>query len=116
MRMDPPRCEGCQQVLAEVKALRDEVAALRGWLAQERAARRFSLRRWLRRMFIAYVVLMLYLLSVGPAVLLAHKWRQAEAALEVLYAPVEWACRCVPLIHPPLEAYISLWRPQNDGE
>ncbi len=107
--MEPPRCEGCQQVLAEVKALRDEIAALRGWLAQDHASRRPSLRRWLRRLLIAYAIFMLYLLGVGPAVLLADKNEAAGDIVDVLYAPLELLCEWVPPLEPPLAAYISLW-------
>jgi hypothetical protein len=114
--MEQPRCKGCQLVLDEVKALRDEVVALRGWLAQDRGSRRLSMRRWLRRLFFVYAVFMLYLLSIGPAVLLASKTGRGEGLMEVLYAPVQWLGDYVPLLDAPLDAYISLWYPEEAKE
>jgi hypothetical protein len=109
--MDQPQCEGCQQVLGEVKALRDEVTALRGLLVQDIASRRFSWRRWFRRLFIAYAIFALYVLSCGPAAFLADKWEPASDIVDVFYLPLEMLCEVAPILEPPLSAYISLWTP-----
>jgi hypothetical protein len=52
----------------------------------------------------------LYVLSVGPAVMLADMTESGElvAVLEVVYCPLEWLHENTPL-REPLEAYVDLW-------
>jgi hypothetical protein len=114
--MEQTPCSDCQQVLVDMKALRDEVGALRGLLTQEIARRRFSWRRLARRLFIAYAIVMLCVLSVGPAIRLAGKSETAEAVIEWLYTPLELLCVCVPPLEAPLSAYLSLWGPGQPQE
>lgn len=114
--MEQRRSEGCEQVLAEVKALRDEVAAFRGWLAQEPAKKRFTWRRWLRRLLVAYAIVMLYLLGVGTAGLLVRRTHQAEGIVGLLCAPVDWLYVAFPSTQRPLDAYITLWCPEGADE
>lgn len=56
-------------------------------------------------------VLILYLLCVGPFVMLVDRQvvsGKMEAMLEVIYAPVEWAYDSTPL-HKPIGMYLHLW-------
>lgn len=52
----------------------------------------------------------LYVLSLGPAVLLADmtESRELVRVLEVVYYPLEWLHANTPL-REPLEAYVDLW-------
>jgi len=53
--------------------------------------------------------LALYVLSVGPAVLLAkNRGNAAKNTVEQVYAPLVWLHRNTPLRRP-LDAYVELW-------
>ena len=50
--------------------------------------------------------LLLYVLSIGPAVAICPD--DAPKAVEVLYGPIIWLNRNTPL-HEPIEWYVDLW-------
>ncbi len=52
----------------------------------------------------------LYVLSLGPAVLLARSLPSARHVLSPVYAPLEWLYHSAPVIRKPLDRYIRLWR------
>lgn len=57
------------------------------------------------------LLLFVYLLGTGPAVLfIARTGRDAEVM--ILYAPLDWACHHVPMLQRPLNLYLDLWDPE----
>jgi len=53
-------------------------------------------------------VLLLYILSVGPACYIAAKTGRGGPLIETLYTPLVWAVQRTPLIDP-MTAYVEFW-------
>lgn len=68
-------------------------------------------KTWMSRAAVAFGLLsllaLLYVLSVGPAVLFLSGRPWAEPLLDI-YVPLEWAYEHTPL-REPLGAYVDLW-------
>lgn len=60
---------------------------------------------WVAAVFVA---VLLYVLSVGPAVLLSIKTGDGGRSIRIFYAPVIWLHENTPL-KKPIEAYLFLW-------
>jgi len=54
----------------------------------------------------------LYVLSVGPAVLMATSGRMNPKTLEAVYWPLEWTASNVPVVGPAIIQYAALWEPE----
>lgn len=68
----------------------------------------------------AGVILLLYVLSAGPFMMMWEKgvWRSRPGLLETLYSPLSWAYGATPL-RKPLGMYIHMWCPEtfdNNGD
>ncbi len=60
------------------------------------------------------VLPMLYVLSIGPVVWLAHSGLISPSlapALEFAYSPLKWVADNVPILGPAINGYVELWRP-----
>lgn len=62
------------------------------------------------------VLPMLYVLSTGPVVWMAHSGFISESLIPVIgviYAPLEWVAHNVPVVGPALDQYVEWWQPAN---
>jgi hypothetical protein len=82
------------------------VLCLRHSLHCWRGRRRFSL---LMRAAILPALGMFYVVSAGPAIVLANHDAFWEAILEHVYAPLEWL-HADTIFHDPLDWYAKFWR------
>lgn len=64
---------------------------------------------WGALIFWPFVILLLYVLSIGPVLTMSYKRGSgADQFLGKFYAPLEWANEHTPL-HKPLRMYMDLW-------
>jgi hypothetical protein len=61
---------------------------------------------WLYRVGLSVAV---YVLSIGPAALLAKHYRAAEPVLETIYAPIVFLCDRCPALQTVVLGYLELW-------
>src|SRR5580765_830476 len=59
----------------------------------------------------AFVAVMVYVLSVGPAVRYELKTATAHPILESIYAPLGWMYKNT-VLHKPLALYLHIWCPE----
>ena len=60
------------------------------------------------------VLPMIYVLSLGPVVWLAHSGFISPTlapALEFVYSPLKWVADNVPILGPAINGYVEMWRP-----
>jgi hypothetical protein len=65
---------------------------------------------------VLFVLPMLYVLSVGPVIWLAHSGyigTPLVPALGMIYAPLEWVAHNVPVIGPAIDTYANWWQPKQ---
>lgn len=55
------------------------------------------------------VFVVVYVLSVGPVVVLVERWGTGEAVIEVVYRPLGWLHDNTPL-RQPVDAYLEFWQ------
>jgi hypothetical protein len=73
-------------------------------------------RSWFYGAVAGALLPLLYLLSVGPVqYYLAKRKGEVPAAIDVIYAPVDWLAENTPL-REPLYWYLSLWYRAATGE
>lgn len=61
--------------------------------------------------------LVLYVLAVGPAIRAYDDLPPSvQKALEIVYWPLEWGHRNIPLVREPLNWYVSMWRNDPSGD
>jgi hypothetical protein len=66
-----------------------------------------------RSILTAFMLLLLYVLSIGPAAKLYFAWRPAQPAIETIYGPILATCGPWKPLDTALNWYIwTLWRPQ----
>lgn len=54
------------------------------------------------------LAVVLYVLSIGPAAVIANRATATQPVVEVMYAPLEWLYENTPL-RGPLRRYIDFW-------
>jgi hypothetical protein len=67
-----------------------------------------TLRRWFKWMAAVWIALMIYCLSIGPAVYVAERTHSDKKPLETVYWPLSWLHDNTPL-QQPLKNYVNLW-------
>ena len=64
---------------------------------------------WGTLALIAALVLVVYVLSIGPAVVIAFRAEEALPVLEIVYAPLEWLVKSNDFLERLVERYILFW-------
>ena len=64
-------------------------------------------------MLVLLTLLLIYVASLGPALLLHSHGMLSDEVGQVIYAPLEWAANSTTIIEAPLSFYVALWVPED---
>jgi hypothetical protein len=64
-------------------------------------------------LLVLLTLLLIYVASLGPALLLHSHGMLNEEVAQAIYTPLEWAANSTTIIEAPLSFYVALWVPED---